>query len=98
VQRQWRLEWTTPGPSGSAHQTTSSCCHHVGNVAVAFLVELKARVRVDTLTELEAARLRHPDSFAPGSDAEQDHWDSALGIYQHIPQLGAAIRAIKHRF
>lgn len=28
----------------------------------------------------------------------QDYWDSALGIYQHIPLLGAGIRAIKRRF
>ncbi len=28
----------------------------------------------------------------------QDYWDSALGIYQHIPLLGAAIRAIRRRF
>ncbi len=28
----------------------------------------------------------------------QDYWDSALGVYQHIPLLGAAIRAIKRRF
>jgi hypothetical protein len=28
----------------------------------------------------------------------QDYWDSALGVYQHIPLLGAAIRAIRRRF
>ena len=28
----------------------------------------------------------------------QDYWDSALGIYQYIPLLGAAIRAIRRRF
>ena len=27
----------------------------------------------------------------------QDYWDSALGVYQHIPLLGAAIRAIRRR-
>ena len=28
----------------------------------------------------------------------QDYWDSALGVYQYIPLLGAAIRAIRRRF
>jgi len=27
----------------------------------------------------------------------QDYWDSALGVYQYIPLLGAAIRAIRRR-
>jgi hypothetical protein len=27
----------------------------------------------------------------------QDYWDSAHGLYEHIPLLGAAIRAIKRR-
>ncbi len=27
----------------------------------------------------------------------QDYWDSALGLYQYIPLLGAAIRAIRRR-
>ncbi len=28
---------------------------------------------------------------------QQDYWDSALGVYQYIPLLGAAIRAIRRR-
>jgi hypothetical protein len=28
----------------------------------------------------------------------QDYWDSALGVYQYIPLLGAVIRAIRRRF
>lgn len=27
----------------------------------------------------------------------QDYWDSARGVYEHIPLLGAAIRAIRRR-